>query len=251
VHTLPSRLASLSNGLLTPWDDSGFDVAAECWGVCGKTGGGDFFTLAMRAPGHIGVVIGDACGRGEDGEAQLSRVFPELRRLALSGASPGELLTDLNRTVAERLPVDRFVTVAAFELDLRRGLLTVANAAHVPAIIRSGWSRDVEVVGHACGMPLGIDVNSTYRDEYHKLYPGDVVVLMTDGVLEAVESDLLAMTTLRRLVGEADDRAADVHRSLLRKCEECTRGDRVDDMTLMVLEAAPEREPASGLAQAS
>ena len=255
VHTLPSRLASFRTGLLTPWDDAGFEVSAECWGVCGKTGGGDFFTLAVRAPGHIGVVIGDACGRGEDGEAQLSTVLPEVHRLALSGASPAELLTELNRIAAERLPVDRFVTAAAFEFNMRAGVLTVANAAHVPAIIRRGRGRQVAVIGHASGMPLGIDAGSTYRDEHHELNLGDVIVLMTDGVLEAVESDLLSMTTLKRLLGEAEEGAADVHRFLLRKCEECTRGKRVDDMTLMALEATPEHQPASGrladLAQAS
>jgi serine phosphatase RsbU (regulator of sigma subunit) len=111
------------------------------------------------------------------------------------------------------------------------------------------------VVGRPSGMPLGIDKTTTYLDEHHELHLGDVIVLMTDGVLEAVESDLLSMTTLKRLLAEAEERAADVHRFLLRKCEECTRGNRVDDMTLMALEATPEREPASSgvrqLAQAS
>jgi serine phosphatase RsbU (regulator of sigma subunit) len=255
VHTLPSRLASFPNGLLTPWDDAGFEVSAECWGVCGRTGGGDFFTLAVRAPGHIGVTIGDACGRGADGEAQLARVLPEVRRLAVSGASPAELLTELNRTVAEQLPLDRFVTAAAFEFNMRAGVLTVANAAHVPAIIRRGWGRHVSVVGRPSGMPLGIDERTIYLDEHHELNVGDVIVLMTDGVLEAVESDLLSMTTLKRLLGEAEEGAADVHKFLLRKCEECTRGNRVDDMTLMALAAISEPMPASGglrdLAQAS
>lgn len=255
MHTLPSRLSSFSNGLLTPWDNAGFHVAAECWGVCGRTGGGDFFTVSVREPGHIGVVIGDACGRGEDGEAQISKVFPEIRRLALSGASPAELLTELNRTVAKALPVDRFVTAAAFEFNMRRGVLSVANAAHVPAIVRRGSSRQVSIVGRPSGMPLGIEKSTTYLDEHHELHRGDVIVLMTDGVLEAVESDLLSMTTLKRLLGEAEDRAADVHRFLLRKCEECTRGNRVDDMTLMALEPTPAPEPASEsvcqLAQAS
>jgi len=255
VHTLPSRFASFPSGLLTPWDDAGFEVTAECWGVCGKTGGGDFFTLAVRAPGHIGVIIGDACGRGEDGQAQISRVLPEVRRLALSGASPAELLTELNRTVGEQLPVDRFVTAAAFEFDMRAGVLTVANAAHVPAIIRSGRGRHVSVVGRPSGMPLGIDESTRYIDEHHELNLGDVIVLMTDGVLESVEVDLLSMTTLKRLLGEAAEGAADVHRFLLRKCRESSRASRMDDMTLLALEASPEPQPASGslrdLAQAS
>jgi sigma-B regulation protein RsbU (phosphoserine phosphatase) len=141
--------------------------------------------------------------------------------------------------VATELPTDRFVTAAAFEFDIGAGVLTVANAAHVPAMIRRARDRRVTVVGHASGMPLGIVENTIYRDERYELNRGDVIVLMTDGVLEAVESDLLSMSTLRGFLNEASEGAGGVHRYLLRKFEECTTGKRVDDMTLMSLEAMP------------
>jgi serine phosphatase RsbU (regulator of sigma subunit) len=241
VHQLDScHHASNPSGVLTRWDHAGFHVSAEHRGAGGTAGGGDFYTLAVRAPGHIGVVIGDACGRGADGEAQISRILPKVRELALSGASPAELLTELNRTVAATLPTDRFVTAAAFEFDMGAGVLTVANAAHVPAMLRRVRDRHVSIVGRATEMPLGIVQSTTYRDEHYELNRGDVVVLMTDGVLEAVESDLLSMSTLQRFLSEASEGAGDVHRFLLRKFEECTTGKRVDDMTLVALEATGE-----------
>jgi phosphoserine phosphatase RsbU/P len=226
--------------MLTRWNHAGFHLSAERRGAGGTVGGGDFYTLAVRAPGHIGVVIGDACGRGADGEAQLSRILPKVHQLALSRASPAALLTELNRTAAADLPMDRFVTAAAFEFDIRAGILTVANAAHVPAIVRRARDRHVSVVGRASGTPLGIAERTTYLDERYELNRGDVIVLMTDGVLEAVESDLLSMSTLRRFLTEASEGAGRVHRFLLRKFEECTTGKPADDMTLIVLEAAPE-----------
>jgi Stage II sporulation protein E (SpoIIE) len=64
-------------------------------------------------------------------------------------------------------------------------------------------------------------------------------VLMTDGMLEAVETDLLNMTTLMRLLADASGGAAAVHRLFLRRCDECNRGKRADDMTLLALEATP------------
>jgi sigma-B regulation protein RsbU (phosphoserine phosphatase) len=127
---------------------------------------------------------------------------------------------------------------------MRAGVLTVANAAHVPAIVRRARSRRVSIVGRASGMPLGILEKTTYVDERYELNQGDVIVLMTDGVLEAVESDLVSMSTLKRFLAEASEDAGDVHRSLLRRFEKCTTGKRADDMTLMVLEAVPE--PISG-----
>ena len=228
-------------------------MSAERRGAGGTVGGGDFYTLAVRAPGHIGVVIGDACGRGADGEAQLSRILPKVHQLALSRASPAALLTELNRTVAADLPIDRFVTAAAFEFDIRAGVLTVANAAHVPAIVRRARDRHVSVIGRASGAPLGIAEGTTYLDERYELNRGDVIVLMTDGVLEAVESDLLSMSTLRRFLAEASEGAGRVHRFFLRKFEECTTGKPADDMTLIVLEAASESisERFSDVARAS
>jgi serine phosphatase RsbU (regulator of sigma subunit) len=135
--------------------------------------------------------------------------------------------------------MDRFVTGAAFELDLRAGTFTVANAAHVPAIVRRARSRYVSVVGRPSGAPLGIAKSATYVTERHELGRGDVIVLMTDGVLEAVESDLVTMSALKRLLAEASGGAREVHRILLRKFEECTKGGRADDMTLLVLEVTP------------
>lgn len=242
VHLLTSRQIALNqNGVLTRWDRAGFDVSAECRGAGGTAGGGDFYALAVRAPGRIGVVIGDVCGRGADGQAQLARILPAVDELALSGVSPAALLTALNQTVAAELPADRFVTAAAFEFDMRAEAFTVANAAHVPAIVRRARSRHVSVAGRASGMPLGISRGSTYLDERYELNRGDVIVLMTDGMLEAMESDLVSMSTLKRFLSEASEGAPAVHRFLLRKFEECTTEQHSDDMTLVTVEAKSVR----------
>jgi len=220
--------------MLTPWEHCGFHVSAERRGADG-TRGGDFYTLVVRGPERIGVVIGDACGRGADGEAELARVLPKVCELALSGLSPARLLSELNRTVIAKLPLDRFVTAAAFELDARMGVITAANAGHVPAMLRR--KRHVSVVGRASGAPLGFSEDSIYIDEHHDLCLGDVIVLMTDGVLEAIETDLERMSTLRTLLGDTAEGARGVHTGLLRKFEECTRGcRRPDDMTLVAVE---------------
>lgn len=229
---------SENGGLLTSWDLSGFHVSAERRGAGGGAKGGDFYTLAVRAPGRIGVLIGDACGRGADGEKQLARILPKVRELALSGLSPARLLSELNKTAFARLALDRFVTAAAFELDAKRGALAVANAGHVPALVhRAG---QVSVVGCVSGAPLGFSAETTYTEEHHRLLQGDVIVLMTDGVLEAIEADLTTMSTLRSLFAQSAEGARGVHALLLRKFEECTRGRCADDMTLVALEALSE-----------
>jgi sigma-B regulation protein RsbU (phosphoserine phosphatase) len=218
----------------TARDLCGFRVWGERRGASGARGG-DFYTLAVHAPGRIGVVIGDACGSGPEGEAQLAPVLPKVCELARSGVSPAKLLTELNRIVALELPIDKFVTAVALELDVKNGALIAANAAHVPPLVRRGSA--VSIVCRHAGAPLGFSEASTYVDETHTLAPRDVIVLMTDGVLEAIECDLLAMSTSRTLFREAAHGAPGVHRRFLRKLEECAGRRPADDMTLLAVEA--------------
>jgi sigma-B regulation protein RsbU (phosphoserine phosphatase) len=139
--------------------------------------------------------------------------------------------------------MDRFVTAAAFEFDIRAGKFTVANAAHVPAMVRSADGRSVSVVGRPSGMPLGILASTRYVEEHHELRQGDVVVLMTDGILEAIEADLDIMSTSTRLLADASGGAVAVHRLFLQTYEERNRGRCADDITLVTLE--PTNGPAA------
>src|SRR5260370_36922436 len=171
-----SENASNPNGVSMRWDRAGFDVSVECRGAGGTVRGGDFYTLEVRAPGRIGVVIGDTCGRGAEGQAQLARILPTVLELAVSGVSPASLLAALNYTVAAELPADSFVTAAAFEFDAEAGAFTVANAAHVPAIVRRAHGRPVSVVGRPSGAPPAIARSTTSPDQRHELIRGDGIV---------------------------------------------------------------------------
>jgi len=215
----------------------GFRVTAERRGAAG-TRGGDFYILAARAPGRIGIVIGDACGNGAEGEAQLASILPLAHELVRSGISPARLLVELNRVAILELPLDRFVTAVALELDVAHGILTAASAAHVPPLVRR--AENVSMACSHAGCPLGFSEASTYVDEQHDLIAGDLIVLMTDGILEAIETDLLEMSTARSLFAEATEGARGVHRLFLRKVEERTSGQRTDDMTFVAVEALPE-----------
>jgi serine phosphatase RsbU (regulator of sigma subunit) len=239
---------SLSLVASTACELCGFRVSAERRGA-GGVHGGDFYILAAHAPGRIGIVIGDACGNGVEGEAQLATILPRARELVRSGISPSRLLLELNRIAVLDLPLDRFVTAVALELDVDNGVLTAASAAHVPPLVRR--AENVSVACLHAGCPLGFSVASTYVDEHHDLIEGDLIVLMTDGILEAIETDLLEMSTTRSLFAEAPEGARAVHRLFLRKVRERTSGRRTDDMTLLAVEALPKigASNANGLLQ--
>lgn len=198
---------------------------------------GDFYTFALRAPTRLAVVIGDACGRGVVGAELVPRVLPLVDELLVSETSPAELLSTVNRALAGSVPRDRFITAAAFELDASAGRLVASCAAHVPTLLRN-LECEVCSVGVASGPPLGIVGNHAYEDEVHALAGGDVALFMTDGLLEALETDLMTMATLREMLVRAPAGCGAIHRSLLTELDSRTAKSRVDDALLLSLEVS-------------
>jgi serine phosphatase RsbU (regulator of sigma subunit) len=221
------------------WQLGAFRILAESRCAGGDIGG-DFYAFNLREPKRLAVVIGDACGRGAEGARLLPHVLPVLSQLASGSGSPSRLLEALNRALTGRMPTDRFVTGAVLELDAETWTLTVANAGHVPAVLRSG-AGDVRLVGRASGPPLGIVAEHSYLDESHPITSGDVVVFMTDGVLEAVETDLSGMSRVASVVAQRPGRGSDVHRRLLATLPTYPPEKRADDMTLLSLEISTEQ----------
>jgi phosphoserine phosphatase RsbU/P len=236
VESLADRLFVNPSG--AAWDLGAFRMLAECRAAgCGL--GGDFYAFRLRSPHRLSVVIGDACGRGEAAAMLLPGVLSRLEELAGSGARPSHFLHELNRRLIGELSSDRFVTGAVFEIDAQAGTLTVANAGHVPAVLRRA-SGAVTIVGRASGPPLGILEASSYFDESYAFGRGDVMVLMTDGIVEAVESDLMEMPRLTALVAEGAGDSKAVHRRMLRRLTAQEPNRAADDMTLLSLELLPQ-----------
>lgn len=225
------------------WDLGAFRMLAECRAAEGNLGG-DFYAFRLRGPKRLAVIIGDACGRGQEGARLLPSVLSHIEELVVSPVPPSHLLQNLNRGLIGKLSSDRFVTGAAIEIDGQAGTLTVANAAHVPAVLRRA-NGEVRIVGRASGPPLGILEEASYFDETVQFGSGDVLVLMTDGILEAVETDLQGMPTLTALVGQGIGSGGAVHRRLLAQLTAQEAARDPDDMMLLSLELLAEARVAT------
>lgn len=225
---LESRVIPSSQSL------NGFCIAAECRPA--DEVAGDFYLVVAPGAGRVSVVVGDACGRGREGAALLPEILPKARKLMHAGTRPGRILSELNRRARLVLPVDRFITAVALELDARVCTLTIANAGHVPAFTRSAGCL-VQVVGHASGPPLGVVDGAVFREDCIPFRRGDSVVLMTDGVLEPLERDLCRMRTMKALLSTAPDGAGEISRWFLTALDRSWKGGRPDDTTLLCIEA--------------
>lgn len=194
--------------------------------------GGDFFAIVARKKGQMSVLIGDACGRGASASFVVARLSPIVRRLLRTVGDPKAVLAELNRAAWTTLSEETFITGACVSLDSVRGRMVVANAGHVPPIVRRAWGVSI-VVGSASGPPLGMLASGSYVEHEIDLNVGDVVVLMTDGAVEAVEDDLLGMGKLTSLVSRAPPDVQSINRLIVTETEGRVGQGRRDDFTVL------------------
>ena len=105
----------------------------------------------------------------------------------ISPFSPGQLMRELNDELQSRLEDQMNVTMVIGRINASTKQLTLANAGHHahPLLIRDGVVEKLV----AKGMPLGMMAGISYREIEFELQSGDVLVFMTDGIIEAVDSD--------------------------------------------------------------
>jgi len=146
--------------------------------------GGDFYDLMEVSNRRFLVVIGDVSGHGIAAALMMSRISSEFRWVARQGFPPDEVLRLINGTVADS---ELFVTAMCIEVDPQARSLRVANAGHNPIFGRRRATGDTWLFGEASGAPLGMLDDESYTVETAYLERGDLIVLTTDGVTEALE----------------------------------------------------------------
>jgi serine phosphatase RsbU (regulator of sigma subunit)/pSer/pThr/pTyr-binding forkhead associated (FHA) protein len=150
--------------------------------------GGDFYDVFWMTPERIGVVIGDVSGKGVSAALLMARVSSDLRAAALAEQGPARALARVNRAVIERRQLDIFVTAIFLTLDVRTRAVVLANAGHLPPLIRRGRRGALERVDRGTGTAIGIFDDATFEQTELALEVGDTMVLCTDGVLEASDA---------------------------------------------------------------
>ena len=156
--------------------------------------GGDFYDFIALGPSRIGVLIGDVSGKGVSAALLMARITSEFRMLALVESEPRAVMARANASLASAGYEGLFVTACYVVLDTDKRQMTVCNAGHLPPLVRhaklgavaGGAPRRVERLEGA-SLALGVLDAPTYEQETYDLSPGDVVLLMTDGVVEATD----------------------------------------------------------------
>ena len=167
----------------------------------------------------------------------MSSLHAAVHAQAASHSSLVETISNVNRYLAENIPSNRFVTLFYAELDPKSGSLSFVNAGHNPPIIVHD-SGTVEQLSSG-GLPLGIMPETEYREGRTQLHPGDVLVIYSDGVSEAINPqgeefgpDRLCQVVMENLNATAAG-LRDRIESALSKFVENTPAN--DDITLVIV----------------
>jgi serine phosphatase RsbU (regulator of sigma subunit) len=205
--------------------------------------GGDFFDFLELEDGRLGLVVGDATGKGVPAALVMSTTCGMLRAVAQSCESPGEVLLRVNEALTTRIPDNMFVTCFYGVLDPKSGAFAYANAGHDMPYVRRGSDAD-EL--RARGMPLGLIPGMPYEEKETILKAGEAALFYSDGLVEAhnPEGQMFGFPRLRALVADHDDGEALVD-FLMEELYSFVgeRWEQEDDITLVTLQRATQQAP--------
>jgi serine phosphatase RsbU (regulator of sigma subunit) len=200
--------------------------------------GGDFYDFFELEDGRVGVVVGDATGKGVPAALVVSATSSMLRAVAqvLGPSSPGEVLAQVNETLSVRIPINMFVTCFYATLEPESGSLKYANAGHdLPYLRRAGG--DAEEL-RARGMPLGLMPGMSYEQKEIVLKEGEAALFYSDGLVEAHDpkGEMFGFPRLRELVAEHGEEGS-LEKALLEELYSFVGEgwEQEDDITLLTL----------------
>jgi predicted ester cyclase len=227
--SLPKEVPTLEGWQISPF----YQPAREV--------GGDFYDFHLLSERRLGLLVGDATGKGVPAALVMSTTcgMLQLAAQALDSFSPGEVLAQVNETLFDRVPPNMFVTCFYAILDPKSASLRYANAGHdLPYLHHSGDCEELR----ARGMPLGLMPSMNYEEKEIVLETGDSALLYTDGLVEAhdPQREMFGFPRLKALVSE-HAKEESLEEALLEELYSFVGEgwEQEDDITLLTLQRSP------------
>ena len=217
---------------------AGYEAAGE-----GNEVGGDFYDVFEAKPGRWRFAIGDVCGKGPEAAAVTGLTRHALRILAREGHDVPTVLERLNALIVDEGARARFITLIHGELipAARAGEATTVSlvcAGHPPPLVLAAGGT-VKVAADSQPL-LGVLEGVTFHQSSISMFPGDVLLCVTDGVTERRSGDRLLDDEdgLRHLLAECSDQnAGSVVARVRRAVREFGSDPPTDDLALLVFRA--------------
>lgn len=201
--------------------------------------GGDFYDYFMLNDEELCFCVADVSGKGVGAALFMAMTKLLIKSRASDDKMPAKILTRVNADLAKDNPTCMFVTVFLATINLRTGQVTYTNAGHNPPMIKRA-SGDVDEVPDAHGPVLGAMEGMEYGESSINLGPGDVLLVFTDGVTEAMnkEGSLYSDARLLQTIQNISEISADsILKTVCRSVDDFALGaEQADDITMITLQ---------------
>jgi serine phosphatase RsbU (regulator of sigma subunit) len=216
----------------------GFEVAA--FNIPASVVGGDFYDFIPLEHGNWGLVVADVSGRGIPAAIFMALSRTLFNVTAKEKCSVSEVVEKANKVILENNKANMFVTLFYAVLDETKRTINYASAGHNPSLLMKEGEDSVHLL-KAQGIPLGMFADNKMTSVEIKMSKGDVVVIYTDGISEAINFDReqFEVDRLAQVIRENRHLSAGV---MLEKTSAAIKEfvglePQFDDMTLMILKA--------------
>ena len=219
----------------------GFDIAGKSiW--CDETGGDyyDFLYPAANGKKRIAIVVGDVTDHGISSALLMTTARAFLReRVHTPPSECAAIISDVNKRLVQDIEeLNLFMTMFYGEIDIKEKMIRWVKAGHEPAILYTPGTDSHEMLAGE-GLPLGVMEDAVYKESQKQINPGQIILIGTDGIKEAVNANG-EMFGNKRLLNVIRDYADKSAREILDKAFESLNNFRHpleadDDETLVVI----------------
>jgi GAF domain-containing protein/anti-sigma regulatory factor (Ser/Thr protein kinase) len=203
-------------------------------GVAGSYAGGDWYDVFELGNDSIFFSVGDVMGKGAPAAALMGQVRSAIRAYAVSGQSPTEVLSSLDR-LFNTLVEDRVVTAVVGKITPSTGRVVLSNAGHPPPlVVRADGTVTFCPLQHSLLIAAGLNGNPRPRDEL-VLDRGDSLVMYSDGLIERrgelITNGMERLGTAATVIAKSGwpERAAVTFASML------SNEERTDDVVVLCI----------------
>ena len=218
-------------------DVPGYEIAAELWPSLETAG--DLYDVTRLSPGKVGLVVGDASGKGLGAALLMANVLASLRMSFTDTESLPRIVERLNAQLEQSTEPDHFVTLFLGRLDIESHRLEYVNAGHIfPAVLAPGAAP---IRLDATGIPAGMMAGVRYGVKTVDVPPGSLLCFYTDGIPEAAAGrEEYGEERLHALLARSAERPAGETLAALRSELEAFLGGTplADDTTILLVRRA-------------
>jgi serine phosphatase RsbU (regulator of sigma subunit) len=197
---------------------------------------GDLYDLIPMNDKHLGVIIGDIAGKGAGAAIMMALLLAGFRAYKKTHFTVCETVARLNNLLEESVSASRYATFFYGIISLEENKITYTNAGHNPPIVihQNGESENL----HTGGIVLGYLANETYRQEEVIFNEGDLIVLYTDGITEAMNDNSEEFGEERLLTAIKNNQSKssyEIRKSILQELKLFTGYNEPDDDATLVI----------------